>query len=67
MTLPIIAATGNASEVDKRKYLDVDGFDAVLAKPFSIHDLANALTGVREAFSASYSRSYEPETPLAHR
>lgn len=57
VTMPIIAATGNASEIDREKYLESDGFDVVLAKPFSLHDLANALVAVRAAWGRSGSSS----------
>lgn len=53
--IAIIAATGNASKGDRDRYLEEDQFDCVLAKPFSLHDLANALVGVRAAATGSSS------------
>lgn len=42
VAIPIIAATGNASESDKDRYLS-SGFSAVLAKPFTADDLSETL------------------------
>ncbi len=40
--LPIIAVTGNASPSERRHYLEL-GFTAVIAKPFEVHDIIEAL------------------------
>ncbi len=40
--VPVIAATGNAMDADRARYLSL-GFNAVLAKPFTKHDIAAVL------------------------